>query len=199
MMKETNTILIVGLGNPGEQYARSPHNAGFLVIDQLIADYELRITDYEKLKAEIAEIKLDNKKIILSKPQTFMNKSGEAAKLLNIKYQISNTNFWLIHDDIDLELGKIKIVKNRGSAGHRGVEDIIQRIGTKNFLRFRIGVRPPRLPQKRSQALMNKFVTAKLSPEENKILEQAIKRCKDAVIMALENGIEKAMSAYNAK
>lgn len=199
-MKKSNTILIVGLGNPGENYANSPHNAGFLVVDKLLETWSMKHETCEKWSSKIAEYKFGKNKIILAKPLTFMNNSGVAVKKIvsSFGFQVSS-DLWVIHDDVDLELGKIKIVKNRGSAGHRGVEDIIQKLGTKEFVRFRIGVRPPRLPQKRSKTLMNKFVTAKLSKEENELFERTMERCRDAVLFALENGVEKTTSIYNAK
>ncbi|MFY9457422.1 MAG: aminoacyl-tRNA hydrolase [Candidatus Spechtbacterales bacterium] len=195
---DKNNILIVGLGNPGEKYENTPHNAGFLVIDQLIAIYDLRPAVNAKLKSEIAEHKIAGKKIVLAKPQTFMNKSGEAVKPLTTNYKLLVTkNLWLIHDDVDLELGKIKIVKNRGSAGHKGVEDIIKKLKTKDFARFRVGTRPKRLAQKRSKALMNKFVSSPVGGPERPLFKKAIKTCAEAVALSLEEGIEKSSSIYN--
>jgi len=176
-------ILIVGLGNPGEKYKDSPHNAGYLVIHEL-------------LESEIAE----TKNIILTKPDTFMNSSGSYVKKLTTNYKLTaKSSLWLVHDDVDLELGKLKIVKNRGSAGHKGVEDIIKKLGTKDFVRFRIGVRPKHLPVKRSKSIMNKFVTGNFTKSQDKIFRESIARCKEAVLFALENGIEKATSKYNQK
>ena len=194
-----NTILIVGLGNPGEQYAASPHNAGFLVVDELITNCQLLITNYPKLKSEVAEGKIGSKKIIFAKPQTFMNKSGEAVKALIANYQLPITSPWVIHDDIDLELGKIKIVRNRGSAGHKGVEDVMRKLKTQDFVRFRVGTRPKRLAQKRSKALMNKFVASQVAKPDQPVFKKAIKTCKEAALLALEEGIEKSTSIYNAK
>lgn len=200
MKSSKNNVLIVGLGNPGEQYINTPHNAGFLVIDQLITNYQLLITNYPKLKSEIAEHKASNKKIILAKPQTFMNKSGEAVLALTKSYKLKAiSSLWLIHDDIDLELSKIKIVKNRGSAGHKGVEDVMRKLKTKDFVRFRIGTRPKRLAIKRSKALMNKFVASPIGKAEQSALKKSIKTCKDAVLLAIEEGIEKSAGIYNAK
>lgn len=191
-------LLVVGLGNPGEQYANTPHNAGFLVIDQLAEIYDLRFKIYEKLKSEIAETKINGKRIILAKPQTFMNKSGEAVKFLITNYKLPITSaLWVIHDDIDLELGQIKIVRNRGSAGHKGVEDIMRKIKTQDFVRFRIGIRPKRLPAHRPKTLMNQFVVAGFTNAESKIFARAITKCKEAVILAVEEGVEKAASVFN--
>ena len=193
-----NTTLIVGLGNPGEQYQGTPHNAGFLVVDQLAHTYDVQTGENKKLKAEITEHKNGTKKIILAKPQTFMNKSGEAVKSITTYYKLQTTNsLWVIHDDVDLELGKIKIVRNRGSAGHKGVQDIMRKLKTQDFVRFRIGIRPKRLATKRSKALMNKFVASTVGKADQPAFKKAIKRCTEAVLAALEEGVEKAASVYN--
>jgi len=189
-------ILIVGLGNPGEKYKGSPHNAGFLVIDELAKSHELDTEENKKLKSEIAL----TGSVILAKPMSFMNSSGTPVKLLIAYYSLPVTqSLWLVHDDVDLELGKLKIAKNRGSAGHKGVEDIIQKLSTKDFIRFRIGVRPGHLPQKRSRSIMNKFVTGAFTKSQNKIFTDSVAKCKEAVLFALENGVEKAASKYNQK
>lgn len=200
-------ILIVGLGNPGEEYKDSPHNAGFLTVDELIRAYSLELRADKKLQSELAE----SKNVILAKPMTFMNSSGDSVKKLATSYRVlpklhakedklkAKSSLWLIHDDVDLELGQLKIVKNRGSAGHKGVLSVIQKLGTKDFVRFRIGIRPKHLPQKRSKSLMNKFVVGKFTNAQNKIFRESISKCKDAIVFALENGIEKAMGVYNQK
>ena len=194
----SNTTLIIGLGNPGEQYAHTPHNAGFLVIDKLRAIYDLRLTIYKKLKSEVTETQVGAKKIILARPQTFMNKSGEAVLAIIKNYKLkAKSSLWIIHDDIDLELGQIKIVRNRGSAGHKGVEDIIKKLKTQDFVRFRIGIRPKGLPAHRPKTLMNKFVVGGFTNAEAKIFLQAIARCKEAILLALEEGVEKAASVFN--
>ncbi|MBI1888609.1 MAG: aminoacyl-tRNA hydrolase [Candidatus Spechtbacteria bacterium] len=203
-----NTLLIVGLGNPGEKYAHTPHNAGFLVASKLLRAYNLEAREEKKLHSEIAETKAENKKIILAKPQTFMNKSGGAVKSLITNYSPRSreggagqlpitSSLWVIHDDIDLPLGRIKIVKNRGSAGHKGVEDIIAKLRTKNFVRFRIGIRPKRVPLNRPKTLMNRFVVAPFKGSDAKLFEQSLARCAEAIQLALKEGIEKAASVTN--
>lgn len=197
-------ILIVGLGNPGEKYKNSPHNSGFLVIDELIRAFSvegLAVSERSAFKSQIYETEIKNVKVVLAKPETFMNKSGEAVKLLLAKpYTLTAKHLLMIvHDDVDLELGKLKIVKNRGSAGHKGVEDVIQKLRTKDFIRFRVGIRPKNLPQKRSKSLMNKFVIGNFTKAQDKTFRESIIKCKEAVIFAIENSIEKAMSVYNQK
>lgn len=193
------TLLIIGLGNPGEQYNSTPHNAGFLTVNQLLKEWALEVDVNSKLKSEIAEYKIGSRKIILAKPQTFMNKSGEAALALTKTYKLKAENaLWVIHDDVDLGLGKIKIVKNRGSAGHKGVEDIMRKLKTRDFVRFRIGIRPRRLATSRSQSLMNKFVASPINKNDWPIFKKSIARCKDAILFAIEEGFEKAANIYNA-
>jgi len=193
------TLLIVGLGNPGKEYENTPHNAGFLVVDRLLEIWNMELETYTKLKSEVAKSKIDKKQIILAKPQTFMNASGDAVKAITTNYKLQTTNsLWVIHDDVDLELGKLKIVKNRGSAGHRGVEDIIKKLKTKDFVRFRIGIRPKRLSIKRSKELMNKFVAKPTSKADQLLFKKAIKQCKEAVLLAVEEGFEKSANKYNS-
>lgn len=191
-------VLIVGLGNPGEKYESTPHNAGFLVINKLLAEYGLNAIFRDKLAAEVAETEIADKKIILAKPTTFMNGSGAAIKALTKSYKLkAASSVWLIHDDIDLLLGKLKIVKNRGSAGHKGVEDVIQKLKTKDFVRFRIGTLTKHLPPSRPKSLMNKFVVSGFDKKEKEAFEKSIELAKTAVIFALENSIEKAANIHN--
>ena len=147
-------ILIVGLGNPGRKYKKTRHNIGFRVIDAL------------KKALDVAR----DKEIILLKPQTYMNKSGKEVKSLATKYKIPTTNIWVIHDDIDLPLGTIRVSKNIGSAGHKGVQSIIDELRTKNFSRIRIGI----LPKAGKPKNVEKFVLQKFTKEEEKILSPVL-------------------------
>jgi len=171
-------IIIAGLGNPGEKYKNTPHNVGFEAIDKFaeknnFPDFKLS----EKFNALISEMIIGDKKIILAKPQTFMNESGKAIKKLAETGSL--TDLIVVHDDIDLSLGEIKISKDRGSAGHKGVESIINAFGTKNFTRIRIGI----LPQAGKPESVEQFVLKKLSESEEKILEEATEQA----IFAIEN------------
>lgn len=166
-------MLIFGLGNPGKKYENTRHNVGSKAID------------------ELESLNLTN--VVLIKPQTFMNESGKAVKSLIRQYKIKPDNLIVIHDDIDLPLGKIRIVENRGSAGHKGVESIIQTLKTKNFTRLRIGILPksgkPRNPED--------FVLQKFKKEEEKIIKEMIEKTVEAVEMIFEEGLEKAMNRFN--
>jgi PTH1 family peptidyl-tRNA hydrolase len=166
-------ILIVGLGNPGKKYQNTRHNIGFRVIDELEF--------------------LDREKVVLLKPKTFMNLSGRAVKPLIAKYKIPVANLWVVHDDIDLPLGRIKISKGRGSAGHKGVESIIKELRTKNFVRFRVGIQPktgkPKNPEK--------FVLQKFKKDEEKIIKGIMKKTAEIIETATKEGVEKTISKLN--
>ncbi len=166
-------ILIVGLGNPGKKYEKTRHNVGTRAIDEL-------------------EV-LGLKNVILVKPNTFMNESGKAVKPLIDKYKIKPGDLIVIHDDIDLPLEKIRIVRNRGSAGHKGVESIIKELKTENFIRFRIGIQPrpgkPKNPEN--------FVLQKFNKKEEKIVKEVIQKTVFAIEIVLKEGLGKAMNEFN--
>lgn len=168
--------LIVGLGNPGKKFEKARHNLGFRVIDAL--------------KNEMSD-----GDIVLLKPQTFMNNSGLAVKsvIKNLKLRIKN--LFVIHDDIDIPLGKIRISKGRGAAGHKGVESIIKELKTKDFIRFRIGIKP-KFSILNSKSL-EEFVLQKFNKEEEKIIKEAVQKTIEAIKFSLAKGIEKAMAKYN--
>ena len=148
-------ILIVGLGNPGRKFQKTRHNVGFWVIDELA--------------------KQKTRKFIIAKPQTFMNNSGKAVKALIKFYKIKLENLWVIHDDIDLPLGEFRISKGRGSAGHKGVQSIINELKTKDFNRLRIGI----CPQTGKPKEIEKFVLQNFTKEEEKTLKELIPKIAD--------------------
>ncbi len=156
-------IIIVGLGNPGKKYEKTRHNIGFRVIDELA--------------------KKKTRNFIIAKPQTFMNNSGKAVKGLVNFYKIKPENLWIIHDDIDLPMGKIRIAKSRGSAGHKGVESIIKELKTKDFNRLRIGIQPKTGKPK----AVDKFVLQNFTKEEEKIIKGVV----EETIQAIEHNINK--------
>ena len=132
--------LIAGLGNPGKKYQNTRHNAGFLTLDLLAKEINLQFRKQDKFFSEIAETSnAENEKILLAKPLTYMNDSGKAIRAIKDFYKIENENIHVVHDEIDLRLGTFKLSHNSGSAGHKGVESIIQAIG-RDFLRYRIGI-----------------------------------------------------------
>jgi len=195
--------IIVGLGNPGKKYEKTRHNIGFRILDEFAKENNFpNFRAGKKFNAEISEGIFGEEKIILVKPQTFMNDSGKTVKLLIrdntviAKLPRSFDHLWVVHDDIDLPLEKIKIVAGRSAAGHKGVESIIKEIGTKNFVRFRVGIKPVNKEQ-RTKNNVEKFVLQKFNKEEEKIVKEVIKKTIEAIGMAIKEGTEKAMSRYN--
>jgi PTH1 family peptidyl-tRNA hydrolase len=166
-------LLIVGLGNPGRKYENTRHNIGSRVVS------ELKV--------------LNLKNVISVKPTTFMNESGMAVKNLLRTHHLKPNNLIVVHDDIDLPIEKIRIVKNRGAAGHKGVESIIKELKTKDFIRLRIGICPkigkPKNPER--------FVLEKFTKNEEKIIKEVIKKTVEVVNFFLKQGLERTMSKFN--
>ena len=179
-------IAIIGLGNPGEKYKNTRHNVGFMAIDKFAEK-----NDFPEFKLQKKSNALISKKedILLVKPQTFMNESGKAVK--EILKNNPAENLIIIHDDIDLPVGKIKIIKERGSAGHKGVESIIQSIGNEGLIRFRIGIGGI----KDVEAM--KIVLKNFSTEEQKIVEETVAKTALALDLFVKEGLDKAMNEYN--
>jgi PTH1 family peptidyl-tRNA hydrolase len=211
--------LIVGLGNPGKKFEKTRHNLGFLVVESLKSKIK-SFSDWKKSKkflSEISEGKINSERVILVKPQTFMNNSGKAVKslirnfLLNKAMAELSRHLFIIHDDIDIPIGKFKISIGRGPAGHKGVQSIIDEIGTKNFVRFRIGIKPQnkirmgafaypsgaRRAERGCAIRMQKFVLEEFNEKEEKILKEVIEMACRAIEMAIKEGIKKAMSEFN--
>jgi len=163
--------LIIGLGNPGEEYKKTRHNAGFLALDKLATtNIQYSIFNIQsKFNAEISERIINNEKVILAKPQTFMNNSGHAVKAIVDYYKIDLENIIVIHDDLDIPLGEYKISKNKNSGGHKGVQSIIDYLGTKDFTRIRIGIMT-----ENKKTPTEKFVLERFGEDEMEIVEGVI-------------------------
>ncbi len=158
--------VIIGLGNPGEKYEQTRHNAGFMAVDALASELGLKWKTNKKFNA----LETKSGDIILLKPLTFMNDSGSSVAAALAYYKLAPTDLTVIHDDLDIELGKYKISVDSRSAGHRGVESIIDRLNTKNFRRLRIGIKTPDLIKIPAE----KFVLQKFKAEEKKIINSII-------------------------
>jgi len=188
--------LIVGLGNPGKKYESTWHNVGFIIIDHLKGsrpDDYLSCKKSTKFQAEICDGEIGEEKIILIKPQTFMNKSGVAVKALANFYKIDTADIWVIHDDIDITLGSIKISQNSSAAGQKGVQSIIDELGTQNFVRFRIGIKP----DNESKIPTEDYVLQKIGSEGKVVIDNIGKEVVSAIELALMNGIPAAMNEFN--
>ena len=190
-------ILIAGLGNPGPKFKNTRHNLGFMVLDKF--SEENSFSDWEesrKINCLFTKKIIAEKEIELLKPFTYMNNSGRAVKLAAKKHNIKSKDIIVIHDDIDLDLGKIKIAENRGAAGHKGIQSIINELGTKDFIRIRIGIKPISNKQKTINKIEN-FVLKKFAKEEQEILKGVIEKAVKAIDFFLKDGLEKTMSEFN--
>jgi len=167
-------FLIVGLGNPGDKYINTRHNIGFLVIDQLKNKLNFPDFVFDKKSNSLLSKKED---IILAKPNTYMNLSGLTARALSKYYKMESKNQIIVHDDIDLPLGKIRVSKDRGSAGHKGVESIIKELKTKNFVRIRIGIQSEVGKPKKTE----EFVLKKFNKEEKGIVTEVIENAIEEI------------------
>jgi PTH1 family peptidyl-tRNA hydrolase len=177
--------LLVGLGNPGKEYEKTRHNLGFMTVDNIAKAYNESFNLEKKFKAEIAEVFISGEKVILAKPQTFMNKSGEAVQAIIAYYNISTDRVWVIYDDIDLELGSVRVRDKGSSGGHRGVQSIIDNIGTENFIRFRLGIRSEHCDELSTEEV----VLQRFCGDETKYVQGAIVKATHEIEKALADGL----------
>lgn len=179
--------LIAGLGNIGEKYCFTRHNAGFMVLDKWAMDEGFSFREEKKLKCFLA--KKDD--IIFIKPTTFMNLSGEAVRAVMDYYKIDVKDILIIYDDIALDLGKIRFRANGSDGGHNGIKSIIQHVGTKDFDRLKVGIGPqPNIPSEN-------YVLANFPKEQHEELKTVLKKSIEAIQFYLKNGIQKAQNKFN--
>lgn len=178
--------LIIGLGNPGKKYEKTRHNVGFMILEYLKNNLtQYKINNWElskKFNAEICGWTVNGEKIILVKPMTFMNQSGQSVQLIAQFYKVSTHDIIVVHDDKDLKLGQIKAQTNRGYAGHNGVKSIIDYIKSQDFLRIRVGIASS---NEKKMKNISKFVLNKFSLFEKKTLENAIEKAMEEIKKAL--------------
>jgi len=192
-------ILIVGLGNPGEKYEQTRHNLGFMVVEALARQFSISNFQFpikKEFNAAVLKLKIAGKEIVLAEPQTMMNASGYAVSSISQYLNIPISNIWVIHDDVDLPLGLIKIRLGGAAAGHHGVESIIQQLGTDQFVRFRLGIGHP---GRGSDKLVEKYVLRRFDINETSEVKQMVKKTVEAIRVALNDGLEKAMNRFNIK
>jgi len=183
--------VVLGLGNPGKKYERSRHNLGFLVVDRVASENQITV---KKIKHDslIGDWRTDGEKILLVKPQTYMNHSGVAVKQLFRYFPITVTDLVVIHDDLDLPFGRIRIRPGGGAGGHRGMLSILETLGEEGFFRVRVGIgRPP------PGADPVGYVLEPFSPAERSGLEGVISRAADAVVCLLKESPQRAMEKFN--
>ena len=184
-------FIIFGLGNPGREYERTRHNIGFIALDKLSMEWNIEISRY-RYESMIGEGEFAGNRILLVKPQTYMNKSGNAVYSFMKFYKVGSKQLLVIHDDLDLPFGSIRIREDGGSAGQRGMESIISKIGTDEFSRLRIGIgRPP------GRMDPMDYVLRKFTKESKTDLKLVLGTVIRSIEVMLINGIEKAMTSYN--
>ena len=184
--------IIAGLGNPGSKYEKTRHNMGFRVIDLLAEKYHIDM-NMKKHKAVCGTGVIEGRKVMLLKPQTFMNLSGEAVGEFSSFYKIAPEHIIIINDDVSLPAGKIRIRRKGSDGGHNGLKSIIYRLNTDEFVRIKMGVGAP---QHAEHGLAD-YVLGRFLKEEIPILEDAIIRAKKAAEEIIENGVDSAMNKYN--
>ena len=190
--------LIVGLGNPGRGYANNRHNVGFVCLNHFARTQGIRF-DRKQGKARIGTGEVDGSKVLLARPQTYMNLSGQSVSRLMKKFNINLNALLVIHDDLDLPLGKIRLRHGSSSGGHKGIDSIISSLGSQDFTRLRVGIGRPTteglVPT--SEADIVAYVLSNFTPEEKQIIVQVIPRASEAIYCLLTEGLVVAMNRYN--
>ena len=186
--------IIAGLGNPGREYENTRHNAGFKAIDEIAKKAGIGISE-KKHKALIGKGVFAGEKVVLVKPQTYMNLSGESIREVTDYYKVdAESELIVISDDIDLDIGQLRIRPKGSAGGHNGLKNIIQHLGTENFARVRIGV-----GAKRAGGDLVAHVLGSVGGDDLELYDETIKKVADAVEMMILEGTEKAMNKYNTK
>ena len=184
--------LVAGLGNPGDAYKKTRHNTGFMVLDEVAKAFSISV-DKKKFDVVFGRGVIENVEVILAKPQAFMNRSGPPLRRLADYFKILSKDMLVVHDDIDLTLGRIKIKEKGGHGGHKGLKSLIDAFGSGAFARIRLGVG-------RSEALsVTDHVLGRFGLEEKAILDQTVIRARDAVVSFFIDGIKACMDRFNKK
>ena len=191
--------LIVGLGNPGRIYSHNRHNIGFICLNHFARKQGIRF-DKKQCQARIGTGEVNGSKLVAARPQTYMNQSGQSVKRLIRKLNISLNDLIVIHDDLDLPPGKIRIRNGGSSGGHNGVDSIITHLGSNGFLRIRVGIGRPTTagdPTETDEADIVAYVLSDFTPDEEKTITQVTPKINEAILCLLTEGQTKAMNKYN--
>jgi len=192
-MNEKQPYLIAGLGNPGPDYRENRHNIGFMVVNTLAEQHNIPLRRVE-FHALVGKGKINAERIILAKPQTFMNNSGQAIATLVRFYKIPLEHLLFVHDDLDLPFGTLRLRPSGGTAGQRGMESIVSKLGTQAFARLRVGIgRPP------GRMDPSDYVLHDFNPPEQEMLPEVRDTAVDAIQRFIKDGIEKAMNDFNGR
>ena len=183
-----NIKLIVGLGNPGQEYQDTRHNAGFWFLDELAWQYKTTFKNEKKFFGEVARISLPNQDLWLLKPETFMNLSGKAVAALAQFYKIQVDEIVVVHDELDIDCGRIRFKQGGGNGGHNGLKDIQDKLGSANFYRLRLGIGHPG-----DKNLVTSFVLNKPTANERQLLDNAIVHARQAIHLILDGNKEETV------
>ena len=187
--------LIVGLGNPGKEYSTNRHNIGFLCINHFARIHRIAL-DNKKGKARIGIGTVPGNEVVLAKPQTYMNASGIAVSQLMQRYKITLEDLIVVHDDLDLPLGKIRIRQGSSAGGHNGIKSIIACLGTQDFIRIRVGISRPQAEGECAETVVD-YVLGDFCPDDRKVVEDTIHRVSDVIICIITEGLTAAMNKFN--
>ena len=183
--------IVAGLGNPGAQYANTPHSVGFETLDALASAAGVAWEEKRQFKCLMATVSVAGERVLLVKPQTFMNLSGESVAPVVKYHNATAADLLVVHDDIDLPLGRMRIRKGGSCGGHNGVRNIIERLGTQDFVRLKLGV-----GKDRSDVVG--FVLGKFSPDARKVMDVVVAEAVKAVAAVVAHGADRAMNAFNS-
>lgn len=186
------SFLIVGLGNPGKDYANTRHNIGFMILERLTKHFRFEWQENKKFSTHLAKGDQNEKKILLTKPQSYMNLSGKTVATLAGYHKIHSERIMVVVDDLDLPLGSIRMRPNGGNGGHRGLKSIIEDLGTNSFPRLRVGIGRPDLKQK-----VSGFVLSKFNQDEIDQVEKMIMIASKQLICWINQNLQTAMNNYN--
>jgi peptidyl-tRNA hydrolase, PTH1 family len=185
--------LIVGLGNPGGEYARTRHNAGFLVVEEIARRAQAEWSFEKKFNTRVARRDVSGRKVLLAEPQTFMNSSGEAVGAMLNFYRVPGSHVLVVVDDADLPLGELRLRPKGSSGGHHGLESIEQHVGSQNYARLKVGIGRTRDGRRE----ITNFVLGRFSSEETAVLDKILRRAADQAECWVAEGIQKAMNQFN--
>ena len=183
--------IVAGLGNPGAQYANTPHSVGFETLDALAAAAGVAWEEKRQFKCLMTTVSVGGERVLLVKPQTFMNLSGESVAPVVKYHNATAADLLVVHDDIDLALGRMRIRRGGSCGGHNGVRNIIERLGTQDFTRLKLGVG-------KDKSNVIGFVLGKFSPDARKVMDLVVAEAVKAVAAVVSQGPDRAMNAFNA-
>jgi len=186
------TWLIIGLGNPGKQYQSTKHNVGFRVVDRFAGKKGIKLKKRRLGKIQVGEGRIGAQRVVIAKPRAYMNRSGSVVKKLIKELEIPLDHLVVVHDDLDLECGRMKIKEGGGHGGHKGVRSIIEQIGSPDFLRVKVGIDKPQRPDEGADYVLSPF-----DNEQLPLVEESIAQASEAIEAIIVSGKDLAMNTYN--